>query len=111
MTKAPIATRRWCVHLVAAVLLAAASACGGDPVAPDSGEGPPAGLASCGSLPPLAVFPVPIGRIAVIGPLGTMSGGGHLFPAQHLGLHPVRGPGGLVPIPVVAPGPVVITVV
>src|SRR5262245_17061885 len=94
--------------ILAAAMLASVSACRGDPVATESGEEPPAGLASCGSAP-LAVFPVPVERIEVIGPLGVMSGGGHLFPGPHLGLHPFRGQGGQVAVPVVSPGSIVIT--
>ena len=79
-------------------------ACGEGGTGPD---GSVTGLAACTSAPPLSQLPVPIGSIEEIGPLGAMSGGGHLFPATHLGLH--QSASVTAPVPLSAPGSLVIT--
>ena len=80
------------------------SACGGEATGPDT-FGPPADLAACTSSPPLTRFPVAVSAVSFIGPLGVMTGGGHLFPATHLGIHLASG---IASTPLYAPGSLVI---
>jgi hypothetical protein len=91
---------------LAAILFAA---CGGDSTGPDAEDpdAPVPGLVACTSSPPLTQLPVPIGSIKEIGPLGAMTGGGHLFPAIHLGIYQAASV--TAPVPLSAPGSLVIT--
>jgi hypothetical protein len=96
---------RFVFALMACATLVVAACGDGDPTAPDP-YAPPAGLAACTSSPPLSQFPIPVGSITRIGPLGTMSGGGHLFPATHLGIHQVGD--ATIEVPLSAPGSLVL---
>jgi hypothetical protein len=72
--------------------------------------GPPRGLASCDGSAPLTITPVPVGAINEIAPLGSVFPPGHTTPAAHIYFY--FAPSGQVnktPVPLVAPGNVVIS--
>jgi hypothetical protein len=86
-------------------LIAVAAACGDKGGGPTSTNGPPQGLAACGSSPFLTVPLVPAGNIFAVSPLGNLNPPPHTFPTDHIYLYmnPTSA--------IAAPGPSVVTTV
>jgi hypothetical protein len=96
------------VRLIIVLLVAAPiSACSSS----TSPEGPaPSGLPSCSADAPLTVSPVPISAIHEIAPLGSLFPPGHTTPTGHIYFHfAASGQETATPVPLVAPGDIVIT--
>lgn len=94
------------IRFLLGATLAGLAACGGDANGPNGG--PPSGLAACTSAPPFSVAPVPVAAINELAPLGNLNPPGHTFPTDHLYFYPGGPVGNSNPVPVSAPGNVVI---
>jgi hypothetical protein len=93
LIEARMAGRHYKGTLTAALaieLVAAAAACGDKGGGPTSIDGPPQGLAACGSSPWLTAPLVAVGDIFVVSPLGNLNPPPHTFPTDHIYLYMSR---------------------